>query len=48
MFTNEIVIDMGFSQTVIAVHGRGVVFKEPSVIAVTRQRNKYKLILLYQ
>ena len=42
MFTNEIVIDMGYSQTVIAVHGRGVVFKEPSVIAVVRQRNKYK------
>ena len=42
MFTNEIVIDMGFSQTVIAIHGKGVVFKEPTVVALVRQRNKYK------
>ena len=42
MFTNEIVIDMGFSQTVIAIRGQGVVFKEPTVVALTRQRNKYK------
>ena len=28
MFTNEIVVDMGFSQTVIAIHGKGVVLKE--------------------
>jgi len=36
MFTNEIVIDMGFYQTVIAIHGKGVVLKEPSVIAAVR------------
>ena len=27
MLTNEIVIDMGFAETVIALHGKGVVFK---------------------
>ena len=43
MFTNEIVIDMGYSQTVIALRGKGVVLKEPTVIAAARVRGKYKL-----
>ena len=42
MYTNEIVIDMGYSETVIAVHGKGVVLKEPSVIAAVRSKGKYK------
>ena len=44
MFTNEIVIDMGYSQTVIALRGKGVVLKEPTVVALTRQRGKCKLL----
>ena len=42
MFTNEIVIDMGYAQTVIAMRGKGVVFKEPSVVAVAHQGRKLK------
>ena len=44
MFTNEIVIDMGYSQTVIALRGKGVVLKEPSVVAIVRQRGKCKFL----
>ena len=44
MYTNEIVIDMGYSETVIAVRGKGVVLKEPTVIAIMRTKGKYKLI----
>ncbi len=42
MFTNEIVIDMGYTVTVIALHGKGVVFKEPTVVALARQGRKIK------
>ena len=42
MFTNEIVIDMGYAQTVIAMRGKGVVFKEPSIVAVAHQGRKLK------
>ncbi|HCJ01639.1 MAG TPA: hypothetical protein DIC18_01535 [Clostridiales bacterium] len=44
MFTNEIVIDMGYAQTVIAIRGKGVVLKEPTLIVALKQRGKYKLI----
>lgn len=42
MLTNEIVIDMGYAQTVIALRGKGVVFKEPTVVALSRQGKKVK------
>lgn len=42
MFANEIVIDMGYAVTVIALHGKGVVFKEPTVVALARQGRKVK------
>ena len=42
MFTNEIVIDMGYAQTVIAMRGKGVIFKEPSIVAVAHQGKKLK------
>ena len=42
MFSNEIVIDMGYAQTVIAMRGKGVVFKEPSVVALAHQGRKIK------
>lgn len=42
MFTNEIVIDMGYAQTVIAMRGKGVIFKEPSVVAIAHQGRKIK------
>ena len=42
MFANEIVIDMGFAETVIALRGKGVVFKEPTIVAYARQGRKVK------
>ena len=42
MYTNEIVIDMGYCETVIAVRGKGVVLKEPTVIAAARVKGKYR------
>ena len=44
MYTNEIVVDMGYSETVIAVRGRGVVLSEPTVVAAVRIKNKYKFL----
>ncbi|MBO4472915.1 MAG: rod shape-determining protein [Clostridia bacterium] len=44
MYTNEIVIDMGFSETVIAVRGKGVVLKEPTLVAAIRSKGKHKFI----
>jgi len=44
MYSNELVLDMGYATTVIAARGKGVVFKEPSVVAVTKSRGKLKMI----
>ncbi|MBQ9369590.1 MAG: rod shape-determining protein [Clostridia bacterium] len=44
MYSNEIVVDIGYSKTVIAVRGKGIIFNEPSVVAVTKSRGKLKLI----
>ena len=35
--TNDIGIDLGTSNVVIYMNGRGVVFREPSVVAVDRE-----------
>ena len=34
--TNDIAIDLGTSNVVIYMKGRGIVFREPSVVAVDR------------
>lgn len=44
MLTAELAIDIGHSQTVIAQRGKGVIFDEPSLIMVTKQRGKVKLL----
>ena len=44
MYSNELVLDMGYANTIIAARGKGVVLKEPSVVAVLKQRGKLKLI----
>lgn len=41
---NELVLDMGYASTVIAARGKGVIFKEPSVVAVVKQKGKLKLL----
>ena len=37
--TNDIAIDLGTSNVVIYMKGRGIVFREPSVVAVDRDTN---------
>lgn len=44
MYSSELVLDMGYASTVIAARGKGVVLKEPSVVAVAKQRGKLKLL----
>ena len=44
MYSNELVLDIGFANTVIAVRGKGVVFNEPSIVLVTKSRGKLKLV----
>ena len=44
MIANELVLDMGYATTVIAARGKGVILKEPSVVAVEKQKGKLKLL----
>jgi len=39
-FSNDIGIDLGTANTLIYVHGQGVVLNEPSVVAVEVATNK--------
>jgi len=43
MFNEKIAIDIGSSYTTIYQKGKGIVLREPSVIAVKKNRNKLKL-----
>ena len=40
LISNDIGIDLGTSSILIYIKGRGVVLKEPSVVAVNRDTNK--------
>ena len=44
MYSSELVLDMGYANTVIAARGKGIILKEPSVVAVIKHRGKLKLI----
>jgi len=37
-FSNDIAIDLGTSNTLLYVHGRGIVINEPSVVAISNRR----------
>ena len=39
-FANDLGIDLGTANTLIHVHGRGIVLSEPSVVAVERGTKK--------
>jgi rod shape-determining protein MreB len=39
-FSNELAIDLGTANTVVYAQGKGIVFNEPSVVAVHAQTNK--------
>ena len=40
IFENDIAIDMGTSTTLVYVRGKGMVAREPTVVAVNRMNNK--------
>ena len=44
MAVNEIGIDLGTSSVLVYVRGKGVVLKEPSVVAFDRDANRIKAI----
>ena len=40
MFSNDIGIDLGTATTLIYVGGKGIVLKEPSIVAMDARTNK--------
>ena len=42
LFANELAIDLGTANTVVYVQGKGIVFNEPSIVAVNA---KSKLVM---
>ena len=44
LISNDIGIDLGTSSILVYIKGRGVVLKEPSVVAYDRDTNKIKAI----
>ena len=49
MMSNDIGIDLGTASILVYIKGKGVVLKEPSVVAIDRDTNKIMAIgcLLY-
>lgn len=44
MMSNDIGIDLGTASILVYIKGKGVVLKEPSVVAIDRDTNKIKAI----
>ena len=44
MFSSDIGIDLGTASVLVYIKGKGVVLKEPSVVAFDRDTNKIKAI----
>ncbi len=42
MMSNDIGIDLGTASILVYIKGKGVVLKEPSVVAIDRDTNKIK------
>ena len=40
LFSNDIAIDLGTANTLVYVKGQGIVLREPSVVAVDKNRRK--------
>ena len=40
LFSSDLAIDLGTANTLVHVSGRGVVLREPSVVAIDLQRNR--------
>jgi rod shape-determining protein MreB len=45
MFSNDLAIDLGTANTLVYVKGRGIVFSEPSVVAVQKDSRGVKRVL---
>jgi len=45
MFSNDLAIDLGTANTLVYVKGRGIVFSEPSVVAVQKDARGIKRVL---
>jgi rod shape-determining protein MreB and related proteins len=45
LFSKDLAIDLGTANTCIYVKGKGVVLREPSVVAVKQERGKIRAIL---
>nr|HPM76973.1 rod shape-determining protein [bacterium] len=45
MFSNDLAIDLGTANTLVYVKGRGIVFSEPSVVAVQKDVRGIKRVL---
>ena len=43
MMSNDIGIDLGTASILVYIKGKGVVLKEPSVVALDRETNKVKI-----
>ena len=43
-FSNDLAIDLGTANTVVFVQGKGVIFNEPSVVAL-REKNAHQKIV---
>ena len=39
LFSHDLAIDLGTANTLVYVHGKGLVCSEPSVVAVIRDKN---------
>ena len=43
-FSSDMAIDLGTANTLVYVHGHGVVLSEPSVVAIAENRGKKQVI----
>ena len=44
LFSNDLAIDLGTANTLIYVEGRGIVLREPSVVALNTQTNQVQAV----
>ena len=44
LFSNDLAIDLGTANTLVYVHGEGIVLREPSVVALNVQTNEVQAV----
>ena len=40
LFSNDLAVDLGTANTLVFARGKGIVVREPSIVAVKRQRRQ--------